>query len=117
MREVDRHLTLRTIAQLLELTGHVAAVTGSGRGIGRAIAFQLVEAGAAVLLANVDREAVELLATQIAGRASLRVLKQHVLFSSANASPPADASDCCSPSCVEKWFSRYTTCRCYGSAS
>lgn len=58
-------MTSRTIAQLFDLSGQVAAVTGAGRGIGRAIAFRLVEAGAAVLLADVDREAAEVLATQI----------------------------------------------------
>jgi gluconate 5-dehydrogenase len=41
------------------LTGHVAFVTGASRGIGRAIAVALAEAGAAVALAGRDAAALE----------------------------------------------------------
>jgi 2-dehydro-3-deoxy-D-gluconate 5-dehydrogenase len=58
-------MTSRTIAQLFDLTGKVAAVTGAGKGIGQAIALRLAEAGAAMLLADVDLPAVELVAAEI----------------------------------------------------
>jgi 3-oxoacyl-[acyl-carrier protein] reductase len=38
------------------LKGKTALVTGSGRGIGRAIALKLAEAGAGVMLTDIDRE-------------------------------------------------------------
>ena len=51
------------------LAGRVALVTGAGRGIGKATAVRLAQAGAAVVLAEIDAEAGEAAAQtlQIAG--------------------------------------------------
>lgn len=43
-----------TLAQLFDLTGKTAIVTGAGTGLGEAIALRLAEAGAAVLIPDID---------------------------------------------------------------
>jgi 2-deoxy-D-gluconate 3-dehydrogenase len=57
-----------SIAQLFDLTGKAAIVTGGAMGIGQGIAFRLAEAGAAVMIADVNLEAAEDTASQIRGR-------------------------------------------------
>ena len=44
------------LASLWSLAGRAAIVTGAGSGIGRAITLRLVEAGAGVMIADVDIE-------------------------------------------------------------
>lgn len=46
--------TDRPVADLLSLAGRVGVVTGAARGIGRAIAGRLAEAGATVVIADID---------------------------------------------------------------
>jgi 3-oxoacyl-[acyl-carrier protein] reductase len=52
-----------------ELAGQVALITGGGRGIGRAIALELTEAGAKVAVSSRTRSEVEATAEEIGGLA------------------------------------------------
>ena len=47
-------MSLPAIEQLLDLSGKRAIVTGGAQGIGQAIAFRLAEAGASVMIADID---------------------------------------------------------------
>src|SRR5579859_6588471 len=48
-----------SIAQLFDLTGKVAIVTGGAMGIGQGIALRLAEAGAAVMIIDINLEAAK----------------------------------------------------------
>ncbi len=56
----------RTLAQLLDLTGRRAVVTGGAKGIGAQTARRLAEAGADVVIADLDLSAATATATEIA---------------------------------------------------
>ena len=56
-KEVLSNVAKKTIAQLFDLTGKAAIVTGGGMGIGRAIVMRLAEAGAAVMIVDIDMDA------------------------------------------------------------
>ncbi len=51
----------------MELNQEVAIVTGAGRGIGRAIAFELARMGADIVIAELDRAGAERTASDIRG--------------------------------------------------
>lgn len=54
----------------MQLNGKVAIVTGAGAGVGRGIARALAEAGAAVLVTDIDPEAAERVAGELAASGS-----------------------------------------------
>src|SRR5438105_10809581 len=55
----------RSLADLISLAGRNALVTGGGKGIGAAVARRLAEAGAGVMVADIDKAAAELVAGEI----------------------------------------------------
>jgi NAD(P)-dependent dehydrogenase (short-subunit alcohol dehydrogenase family) len=65
-----RDVSDASLADLLTLRNRVAVVTGAARGIGYATAARLLEAGARVVVADVDRPAAERAAAQLGERAT-----------------------------------------------
>lgn len=78
-------MTPQTTSQLFDLTGRGAVVTGAGMGIGQAIAFRLAEAGASVMVTDINLEA----ASQTVEQIKVRGGKAQAIH--ADASSPADA--------------------------
>ncbi len=58
-------MSLPSITQLFDLSEKGVVVTGGAQGIGRAISLRLAEAGASVLIADIDQEAAEQTAQEI----------------------------------------------------
>ena len=56
---------MRTLTELWRLDGRGAVVTGAARGIGRAITLRLVEAGASVVLGDMDLEAAQAVVAEL----------------------------------------------------
>ena len=58
----------RTLPELWSLTGRRAVITGGAKGIGRAVAERFAEAGAAIVLGDLDHDAAQSAATAITAR-------------------------------------------------
>jgi 2-deoxy-D-gluconate 3-dehydrogenase len=58
-------MTARALHDLLDLEGKVAIVSGAGHGLGFAVAARLAEAGAAVVLNDLDGDRVEAAASRL----------------------------------------------------
>jgi 2-dehydro-3-deoxy-D-gluconate 5-dehydrogenase len=76
----------RSLAQLFDLTGKAAIVTGGAMGIGQATALRLAEAGAAVMIADLNLEAAEQTVERIVSTGGKAAVLQ------ADASSVSDAS-------------------------
>jgi NAD(P)-dependent dehydrogenase (short-subunit alcohol dehydrogenase family) len=63
-----------SVAELVSLAGRVAVVTGGGRGLGKAIAQRLAEAGADVLIGDRDGELAGAAARELDARYASRVI-------------------------------------------
>jgi NAD(P)-dependent dehydrogenase (short-subunit alcohol dehydrogenase family) len=67
-----------TPAELFDLTGKVAVVTGGARGIGRALSWGLAEAGADVIIASRNLENCEQVAAEITEATGRRTYARHL---------------------------------------
>jgi NAD(P)-dependent dehydrogenase (short-subunit alcohol dehydrogenase family) len=61
-------VTTKRLNELLSLDGRVAVVTGAAKGIGAAIASRFAEAGASLLLGDVDERGAGAVADEVAAR-------------------------------------------------
>jgi 2-deoxy-D-gluconate 3-dehydrogenase len=60
-------IVMKAVAELLDLSGQSAIVTGGAGGIGLGISRRLAEAGASVLIADIDGEGARLAAKELSG--------------------------------------------------
>lgn len=70
--------TARSLAELVSLEGRVAVVTGGAQGIGRAIVERLAEAGASVVVADLDGELASSTADEIAASRGRKLIGTEV---------------------------------------
>ena len=75
---------MKKSSDLLSLQGRSAIVTGSARGIGRAIALRLADAGASVVVTDISQDACATVATEITAAGRKAVAQ------AADVSSPAD---------------------------
>lgn len=69
-----KDVSSRALAELVSLEGRCAVVTGGARGIGFAVGDRLAEAGAYVILADLDEKTVEEAADELAEKHDAKVI-------------------------------------------
>jgi 2-deoxy-D-gluconate 3-dehydrogenase len=79
------YLMAKTIAQLFDLSGKGAVVTGGAMGIGQSIAYRLAEAGAGVTVADIDFTTATKTVDKIKGRGGKSLAIKADVRSSADA--------------------------------
>ena len=82
----------KTIAQLFDLSGKGAVVTGGAMGIGRGIAYRLAEAGASVMIADIDLNVATQAAEKIKSRGGKSQAIKADVRSAADAQMVAEAT-------------------------
>ena len=60
----------------IDLSGKTAVITGSARGIGRAIAEKLAEAGANIIISDIMAEVGEVTAKEIADKRGVKIIRE-----------------------------------------
>lgn len=83
----------RSLAELCSLAGRRAVVTGGAKGIGAATATRLAEAGADVVIADLDESGAAALAVELAGRFGHRTISTRIDI--ADTSTVVAAADLC----------------------
>lgn len=71
-------LTNRSIADLVSLSGRGAVVTGAAQGLGKAVARRLAEAGAAVIIGDLNLDGATSTAKELAERYGSKVIPAHL---------------------------------------
>lgn len=69
-----RDVSAQSLSDLISLKGRNAVVTGAAWGLGRATAFRLAEAGASVLIGDIDTEKAAATAAEITEKTGARVI-------------------------------------------
>lgn len=72
-----RDVSSAPLAELVSLKGRNAVITGAAWGLGRATAFRLAEAGANVLIGDIDDEKAAATAAEVAKATGAEVLAAH----------------------------------------
>jgi NAD(P)-dependent dehydrogenase (short-subunit alcohol dehydrogenase family) len=68
----------KPLAEIVSLAGRCAVVTGGAQGLGKAMARRLAEAGAAVLIGDVDLELAQATAKQLGEAYGRRIIATHM---------------------------------------